>query len=425
LSATKQSTFDDLYALDYIKKLNQRDINIIRFLEKGYYQADIARRLKCDKALVNRTIKQLEKFGLIIPERIYIQLNNKNVFKQEDLGKIKTIAKADPWNGRRTTYIVTPKLQNYLNQVPSTTNIRPKGDYTFAIPHFYKIKYPILSQNGEIDTKFWKTTRSKTIWFRSAKPKGPHIRHYFHVDTPNGVIGIEYTGKSLIAYQIERNNIMAKDIAEAKQIVAAYIQEGISTFIHEQNREGSCVLILGQPMQIGKPHVAINSKKAKKLLEEGKDLSIPHLPSIHIDNSLEKKGLPGGHEYAEIEGNEDDMDRFDKAFRKAENIEMIVAKSISDSISPLAFNIDEQLGNLVHQVGHIAEAQKKTHENVEVLMMGGTTSEFRMGQLVGVVGKMLEIQNNLEAKVRDIESEKAKERDAKLDRIIKKMGLDE
>ena len=225
---------------------------------------------------------------------------------------------------------------------------------------------------------------------------------------------------------------MAKDIAEAKQIVAAYIQEGISTFIHEQNREGNCVFSLGQPIQITKPHVAVKSKKAKNLLKEGKDLSIPSLPSIHIDDSLSKKGLAGGAEFAEIEGTEEDMDRFDKAFRKAENIEMIVAKSVSDTVGPLAFNIDEQLGNLVHQVGFIADAQKKTHNNVEILMQGGTTSEFRMGQLVGVVGKMLENQNHmlenqnaLDAKVRDIESEKAKERDAKLDRIIEKMGLDE
>ena len=55
-----QLTIDDILAERYISKLTQKQIDIIRFLEQGYYQAFIARRMHISKGYVNETVKTLE-----------------------------------------------------------------------------------------------------------------------------------------------------------------------------------------------------------------------------------------------------------------------------------------------------------------------------------------------------------------------------
>ncbi len=422
MALSKQSTLDDIYALDYIKNLNKRQVNIIRFLEQGYHQAEIARRLKCDRSLVNRTVKKLEEYKLIIAERIYIQLNNKNIFKKNEIGKIKAIATADPWCGRATTYIITPKLKNLLNQLPSTTNTNYKGDYTLAKIHYLKFKYPILSQSGEIDTTGWRKARSNTIHIRSWKPKG-NERHQFHVDTPNGVIGIEYHGKSLIAYPIERRDVMANGVEDLIGISAAYVQEGVSKFIQEQHQIGNCTLHLGDPIRKSDPHYAFESNIAKELTKAGKTLSTLGLTN---DDSLKAKNLKRGDYLGEIETSDINLaTEVDIALRNAykmpEKILHLEAKiddlsQLEAKINDLHSSLTSQLSVQASQVNNVLESTvnsikdslNKYTKNIEPLIMGGTTAEFKVNQLMGVVGKEAEIQILLKkdnARLRDEMSE--------------------
>lgn len=421
MSETKQSTFDDVSAIDYIQNLNQRQINTIYLLEQGYHQAEIARRLKCDKALINRTVKKLEEFNLIAPERIYLQLNNKKIFKKQDIGKIKSIATADPWRGRATTYIITQKLKNFINKLPSSTNLRPKGDYSLARIHHIKYKYPILTQDGDIDINAWRKSRSKTIHVGSWNPKG-RICHQFHVKTPNGVIGVEYQGgkksKSLIGYPLERKHVMAKDPNDLVGIAAAYVQEGISIFIQEQYQSSNCTLHLGDPMRITKkPHYAFESTIVKGLVNSGKELSTP---GFIIDDSLKAKNLEGGDTLGELET--DDLKlatEVDIALRNALNFENIVATTVATTVNSSMDVVNTSIESLVAKV-NLLETNLETSvaskiidnfsvlntnlntkidstfqnysKTIEPLIYGGTSAEFKVNQLMGVMGKNLEIQ---------------------------------
>lgn len=421
---SKQTTLDDVHAIEYIDDLTQKQINIIRLLERGLHQSEIARRLKCDKSTVNRTVRKLEEYGFVIPERIYIKLNNEEIFKK-DTGKIKSIAKADPWRGRATQYILTNRLKNLLNQLPQIGYRKPRGEHTLIKIHNLKYKYPILSQSGEIFKSGWKThSQIKSIYSHSWTPKGPQERHQFHVQTPNGIIGIEYHCKSLVAYHTERNDLLAKDGEEALQILATYIQAGVSEFIHEQHRDGNCTLQLGQPKQITQPHFAFESTAVKKMIERGENTT---LPGLFVDDSLKKKGLARGNEYGELETKDiNAAGAVDIALRKSFHMEEIVKKTVETTINNSDFTpnaVSDQLNALVSQMGLFSNTLQASAKNIEVLTNGGTAAEFRIGQVVGVLGKVLEDQNLMRTKINELESSQRSKLELEIMEIRKRLEM--
>ena len=66
----RQATFDDLAAVQYARSLNATQIDIIRLLEQGDYQAQIARRLRKSRSYVCQVVRKLETYGLIVARRV-------------------------------------------------------------------------------------------------------------------------------------------------------------------------------------------------------------------------------------------------------------------------------------------------------------------------------------------------------------------
>ena len=384
--AERQATFDDLAAVQYVRSLNATQINIIRLLEQGDYQANIARRLKKSRSYVCQVVKKLESYGLIVARRLTF------VHK----GKTHTIATTDPLQGRATGYAVTPKLQNLLAQNPNKD-----GSYTLCIPHHIKIKIPILDQNRPLVTAGWRQSRARSILVRSWKPRGPE-RHLFHVQTVGGTVGIEYHGKSLVAYRVERTHLMAADVEEATTLAAAQIQDGVARFVEEQGWFG-VRLTLGTPTIIDKPHFAFASKAARKVLDAGHQLTTP---GVYCDDSLAHHGRPDA---GEIETTDPILaDQIDRGLRNALNIEPIVERSVArgmvEQSKAILDGFCQQLDPIQQTLGSIYE----TANTVLAHVQGGTTLEYQFTQIVTLLTHTLNEMKELRARVADLEEQQTR-----------------
>lgn len=356
-----QQTFEDLGTRQFVKKLTPVQINIIRFLEQGYYGSYIARRLKVTKGYVSQTIKALESHGLIAPGVIEIEYK----------GKTRRIARSDPLQGRATTYTVSEKLQNLLKrETPQSC-----GSFTLCTPHHIKIKYPIISFTGDWCCDGWQRSRTRTIYIRSWKPKGPE-RHLWHVNTKNGVIGIEYHGKSIIAYRCERDHIMAESIEEATGIVATHIQEGLDIWLKEQRMAGVRVS-LGSAETISRPHYAFESNLAKKIIEAGAGITVP---GMFIDNSPEDHGNP---HVSDIETTSPVIaNMVDLGLRNAMNIEGIVEQKVTTALTTAIPVLVESVN------GRLDDIQDDIN-NISNQMNEGVTVSHQFTQLVDLLNNTI------------------------------------
>lgn len=384
--AERQATFDDLAAVQYVRSLNATQIDIIRLLEQGDYQANIARRLNKSRSYVCQVVKKLESYGLIVARRI--------AFTHK--GKTHTIATTDPLQNRATGYIVTPRLQNLLAQNP-----HKDGSYTLCIPHHLKIKIPILDQNQPIVTAGWRQSRARAILVRSWKPRGPE-RHLFHVQTVGGTVGIEYHGKSLVAYRVERTHLMAADVDEATALAAAQIQDGVARFVEEQGWFG-VRLTLGTPQIIDKPHFAFASKTARTVLDAGHQLTTP---GVYCDDSLAHHGRPDA---GEIETTDPILaDQIDRGLRNALNIEPIVERSVArgmvEQSKTILDGFCQQLDPIQQTLGSIYE----TANTVLAHVQGGTTLEYQFTQIVTLLTHTLNEIKDLRGRVADLEEQQTR-----------------
>jgi len=384
--AERQATFDDLAAVQYVRSLNATQINIIRLLEQGQYQAQVARRLNKSRSYVCQVVGKLESYGLIVARRI--------AFTHK--GKTHTIATTDPLQNRATGYIVTPRLQNLLAQNPNKD-----GSYTLCIPHHIKIKIPILDQNRPLVTAGWRQSRARSILVRSWKPRGPE-RHLFHVQTVGGTVGIEYHGKSLVAYRVERTHLMAADVDEATTLAAAQIQDGVARFVEEQGWFG-VRLTLGTPTIIDKPHFAFASKAARKVLDAGHQLTTP---GVYCDNSLAHHGRPDA---GEIETTDPILaDQIDRGLRNALNIEPIVERSVArgmvEQSKAILDGFCQQLDPIQQTLGSIYE----TANTVLAHVQGGTTLEYQFTQIVTLLTHTLNEIKDLRGRVADLEEQQTR-----------------
>ena len=377
----KQTTFEDLSAIQYVRSLNATQIDIIRFLELGDYQAHIALRLKKSRSYVCQVVRKLESYGLVIARRLTFTHN----------GTTHTVATDDPLQGRATGYVVTPKLQALLAQNP-----KKDGSYTLCIPHHIKIKIPILKQNKDLVTAGWRQSRARAVLVRSWRPRGPE-RHLFHVETTGGSIGVEYHGSSLVAYRVERTHLLAADVGEATTLAAAQIQDGVARFVEEQGWFG-VQLSLGSPTIISKPHFAFASKSAKKVVDAGHPLTTP---GVYCDDSLASHGRPDA---GEIETTDPILaDQIDRGLRNAINIVPIVEQTLARGMVEQSKTILDGFCEQLDPIRQMTTSIYETANTVLAHVQGGTTLEYQFTQIVTLLSHTLNEIKTLQARVADLE----------------------
>ncbi len=382
----RQATFDDLAAVQYVRSLNATQIDIVRLIEQGDYQANIARRLKKSRSYVCQVVRRLETYGLLVARRI--------TFTHR--GKTHTVATDDPIQGRATGYVVTPKLQALLAQNP-----RKDGTYTLCIPHHLKIKIPILDQTQPLVTAGWRQSRARAILVRSWKPRGPE-RHLFHVQTVGGTVGVEYHGKSLVAYRVERTHLMAADVEEATALAAAQIQDGVARFVEEQGWFG-VRLTLGTPQIIDKPHFAFASKTARAVLDAGHQITTP---GVYCDDSLAHHGRPDA---GEIETTDPILaDQIDRGLRNALNIGPLVERSVAQGMVEQSKTILDGFCQHLDPIQQTLGSIYETANTVLAHVQGGTTLEYQFTQIVTLLTHTLNEIKDLRGRVADLEEQQTR-----------------
>lgn len=354
-----QLTIDDLDAEKYIQSLNVNQINICQFLKEGYYQAFIAKRLKLSKGYVNQTVKKLESFNLISPKKFS--------YTDPKTKKVKSVAIGDPFHGRATTYVVSEKLTLLIHKY----NSHKDGSYVLCSPHHKKLKYDVIELKSGWSLQGWREDRAKSIYIRSWKPRGPE-RHLWHVNTANGVIGIEAHPKSIVAYRVDKKHIMATSFDESEDILTAYIQEGVQIWLQEQYKSG-VVATLGSVRGITKPHYAFESEIAKEVIKSG---GVLKTEGMFVDNSPKSRG---DLRHSEFETTSPTVANLvDRGLRNALSIESVVEKKIDSAIStamPLFTQavtsqfqvIHEELSNITSQLEQNNGLQSQFSTLIEVL----------------------------------------------------------
>ena len=360
---TGQTTLDDVYDLQYVKGLSATQISIVRLLKDGYYEAMAARQLHISRSTVNKLVKALEKRNLISPNRFSLAWR----------GKTKEIATGDPLAGRAATWNVSDTLDRYIEQNPFAS-----GAITLCMPHNIRPKYPILSQRGEPDMNQAHHSRSRSIFIKSWKSKGP-LRHQWHVTTREAVVSVELHPKVLIASRVNRTHIPAASREEATMIAVAQVQKGVDIWLREQGWNGYEVR-LGSPSNVGPYHFAFPSDMAKKMLVMGGQIT---LPGVFADRSPEEHGMA----FAEIETYSPAIaDAVDRGLRNAANLNEEVGKAVASSIQ-------DTLGPLAETVS-----------SIEAHLMGGTTIQYQYQQLVGLLAANMQKMQAMEEEMRILKS---------------------
>ncbi len=352
-----QQTFDDVRrSLDQsklVKSLNHTQLNIIAFLEKGYYPGYIADRLKISRSYVSRTTKKLSELDLIAPSK-----------------------SRDPLQGRAGTYQVSTLLKSLLIQ----HGLDKSASYTFCTPHHVKLKFPILHMKGELRIDGWKFSRQHATHIRSWKPKGPE-RHLFHVTTQQGGVGVEYHGKSLLAYRLGHDHIMADSVESATRLAMIQVQEGTDMFIREQAQLGTR-MELGRPKISDTPHYAFESEAAREIIKAGGKIDVP---GIWADKSPEGQGRPFA---GDIETRDPVIATMvDRGLRNAMNIEGIVQEQITGAIPVFVEAIDQRIAPLRADVESLSERVDK-----------GNTLTAQFNQLVNILQNTVKDLENLKQK---------------------------
>jgi hypothetical protein len=348
----RQSTFDNLREEEegrrFVQKLTQKQLDIISFIERDYYQAYIANRLKISRTYVNQTVTSLLKYKLI---------------------KQKTCS---PLQKKSLTYETTKRLKTYLSQATQMPS-----QYTLCIPHHIKFKYPILGIKGIPNRDGWKFSKNRSIYIRSWQPKG-NERSLYHVNLDENTISIQYQGKSLIASRVEHTQVIAQSISEATQIIASEIGKGVEIFLREQAGMG-CKIEVGQPKQIDKTHYAFESELAKEMVRNGQQ---SQLEGVYVDNSPEGQGK---EKVGDIEMRDPvRANRVDRGLLNAINIDKIVRKEIGQALPEAmkAFN----------------DALDPINQNViraNAMLQGGITISQQYENMLNFMTKVLDEMQSL------------------------------
>lgn len=359
---TQKSLFDLVNTVERDKKLNNlsnMEVGIGRGLIDGGYQAQIAKKLKCPKASVNRTVKMFERMSLISPRtKSYTHKNKKYTLCFDDI-----------LDNRRKTYDVSPLLEAAIEKAETEV----PGDCMCAV-HNVGVKVAVTRINGESSRKKNLSERiireiplnsveNRNITFvRSYQPRGPP-RHVFSVDTSSILCTIVVHGNTITAQWSKGAKVRANDPVSARRIVEEQVIEALRAFITSQCELGLRIEHT-PPQPYTQPHYAFPSRVAKYIQSEGGQL---HVGGVQIDGSPIKKGLDYGD--IEIHGDGDLAGRVDRSLKNALQIDTIVdekigklrenllgggdvsnTKSISDIVTgAIADTLSESLEKIVEQ----------------------------------------------------------------------------
>jgi DNA-binding MarR family transcriptional regulator len=329
----------------FLSKITPKQVDIIHFLQSGYYPALVARRLNVSRSYVSRFVNKLLGFGLI------------------------TYGYKDPLQNRATVYDVSKELATYIARFDKSE----ENKLTLCTPHNVRFKRHIISQSVPISTNLTRFAHAKFKFIKSYTPKGGE-RYVFEMKGTHGRYRAIVHPSSVEIMCVDRNYIPAKDPVEATNILSMSLQDAYTQFTSEQRWCG-CRIELDEPVLVGSPHYVFKSADLKKVVnEEG---TLKKVGTFEIDKSPE---ATGDTKHVEFESqDESQVVKFDKALHTVMDIDKIVPALVKEELKSVA----EQIAG----INDIAAKVDATANNVQALCQSGLPLANQFSQIQTVVAQ--------------------------------------
>jgi hypothetical protein len=196
-----QTTFQDIQEVRKVKALTDRQRQVLVLLGKGFWQSDIADRLKLSPPRVNQITKKLLSLGLI---------------KKKIESNIK---------GPR-------EYHNYYEVMPEAKI--PGTDFNICHVHRIRMKFKILSQSGPASLD------KRTGYSKSHPMRGwQNHKFWYSGKTPLPNITIDLNPKTLVIYMDKGQMITAKDMDQAEETAWYAVYHARDMFISLQEKYGT------------------------------------------------------------------------------------------------------------------------------------------------------------------------------------------
>ena len=196
-----QTTFQNIPEIQKVKALTERQRQVLTLLSKGFWQGDIAERLKVSQARVSQITKKLESLGLV---------------KKKIESGIK---------GPR-------EYRNYYEVLPEAKV--PGTDFNICHVHRIRMKFKIISQSGPVSLD------KRTGYLRSHQMRGWRSHKFWYPGrTPLPSITIDLNPKNLVVYMDKGQMITAKDMDQAEEIAWYAVHQAKDSFVYLQAKYGT------------------------------------------------------------------------------------------------------------------------------------------------------------------------------------------
>jgi DNA-binding transcriptional ArsR family regulator len=196
-----QTTFQNIPEIKKVKALTERQRQVLTLLSKGFWQSDIAERLKISQPRINQIVKALESKGLV---------------KKKIESDIK---------GPR-------EYRNYYEVSPEAK--LPGADFNICHVHRIRMKFRILSQSGPVSL-------DKRTGYQKSHPMRGWTSHKFWYPGKNTLpsVTIDLNPKNLVVYMDKGQMINAKDMDQAEEIAWYAVYQARDQFVHLQEKYGT------------------------------------------------------------------------------------------------------------------------------------------------------------------------------------------
>ena len=249
-----QTTFQNIPEIKKVKALTERQRQVLTLLSKGFWQSDIADRLKISQPRINQITKILESKGLV---------------------KKKTESNIKGPREYRNYYEVLPEAK-----VPGT-------DFNICHVHRIRMKFKILSQSGPVSLD------KRTGYLKSHAMRGwTSHKFWFSGRTPLPNVTIDLNPKNLVIYMDKGQMITARDMDQAEEIAWYAVYQARDSFVRLQEKYGTKFEIETTGTRIDKVEYGFLYHK-----DSGVGEAVKPLPPNWWDDASVEPEFPGHREF--------------------------------------------------------------------------------------------------------------------------------
>ena len=335
-----QTTFQNIPEIKKVKALTERQRQVLTLLSKGFWQSDIAERLKISQPRINQIVKALESKGLI---------------KKKVESEIK---------GPR-------EYRNYYEVSPEAKI--PGADFNICHVHRIRMKFRIISQSGPASLD------KRTGYTKSHAMRGWQSHKFWYPGrTPLPSITIDLNPKGLVIYMDRGQMITAKDMDQAEEIAWYAVYQARDMFVHLQQKYGVRFEIETTGTRIDKVEYGFLYHK-----DSGVGDAVKPLPKNWWDDASVEQEFPDHREFetnvkpearqvqsaiTQLQAMPEFMQNFEKKFGEVnQNILAVVAQLQGGRpAESLMLNAIDLLGRMQERINKLEEDRLRDRKPVPV-----------------------------------------------------------